>query len=206
MKQLIVIILCVLCSCADKKDKTAIKTVNAEPQEVMDKEQGKQINTEAEGENLFYNNDSNLKSFDFSNLPLSKDVDDISNNDTDKYNIAENLRKEILQKENYYKLVNYSLINENKNYRAFTVFGNYDYYTNILLVTTKGDSLINQKVIASIIGDADEMTEISTSFMDSISFKVTTQRKQLTENDNFKTLSSDTKEFKITPSGEINQM
>src|SRR5690606_11502504 len=132
----------------------------AEPQKLITQEKSEK----QELQSIFYNNDKNLKIFDFNQLPLSKDIDDISNNDTEKYNVNQKLRKDILEQENYYKLVNYSNILDNKKFRVFTVFGNYDYYTNLLLVITKSDddTLIDYKIIASIMGDADDMTEIST--------------------------------------------
>lgn len=202
MRYLFVFFLLTLFSCVEQKGKTSIQNANNVPQ--IEREVEKEKKNEQELKNLFYNNKGGLKTFDFNQLPLSKDIDDISNNDTDEYNVSEQLRKEILKKENYYKLVNYSEINNAKNYKAFTVFGNYDYYTNILLVTSKSDSLIDYEVIASIIGDADDMTEISTIFLDSISFEVTTHKKRLTKSDEFKTLSVDSKKFKIRPNGEIN--
>lgn len=201
MKYLFITILLTLSSCVDKKEKTVMQTADAETQKVIAQEKSEK----QELQSIFYNNDKNLKTFDFNQLPLSKDIDDISNNDTEKYNVKEKLRKDILEQENYYKLVNYSNILDNKKFRVFTVFGNYDYYTNLLLVTTKidDDTLIDYKIIASIMGDADDMTEISTSFLDSISFKVITKKKRLTEKDNFETLGVDNKIYKITPNGQI---
>mgnify|MGYP003661529796 CR=1 FL=1 len=201
MKYLFITILLTLSSCVDKKEKTVMQTADAEPQKLITQEKSEK----QELQSIFYNNDKNLKTFDFNQLPLSKDIDDISNNDTEKYNVNQKLRKDILEQENYYKLVNYSNILDNKKFRVFTVFGNYDYYTNLLLVITKidDDTLIDYKIIASIMGDADDMTEISTSFLDSISFKVITKKKRLTEKDNFETLSVDNKIYKITSNGQI---
>jgi len=191
---IITIVLLTLFSCVNKKEKTTIQTISTKYQK---------SNRKKKKENIFYKNNTNLKTFDFNQLPLSKDIDDISNNNTDRYSVSERLRREILKKENYYKLVNYSKIKDTKNYKAITVFGNYDYYTNIFLITSKFDSLIDYKVIASIIGDADNMTEINTSFLDSTSFKVITRKKCLTKNEGFKTVSVDSRVFKITHSGQI---
>ena len=204
MRYLFIFFLLTLFSCVEHKRKTSTQNANNVPQ--IEREVEKKKKNEQEVKNLFYNNKGGLKTFDFNKLPLSKDIDDISNNDTDEYNVSEQLRKEILKEENYYKLVNYSEINNAKNYKAFTIFGNYDYYTNILLVTSKSDSLVDYEVIASIIGDADDMTEISTIFLDSTSFEVTTHKKRLTKSDEFKTLTVDSKRFKIRSNGKIDQM
>lgn len=197
MKNLYLIILILLFSCGNKTEKKTSEIVNREVKKVIEKKQ--------DLKGIFYYNDKNLTVFDFNQLPLSKDIDDISNNDTEIYNINKKLRKAILEKENYYKLVRYSNILQNKEFRAFTVFGNYDYYTNLLLVTTKIDNntLIDYKIIASIVGDADEMTEISTSFLDSITFKVSTNKKRLTEKNYFETLEIDNKTYKIMSDGQI---
>lgn len=171
---------------------------------------------EESGNPKFYR-EGRIKEYSFKTSPLKRDyilMSDPSMSDSlkiEKFFVNDSLKKEFYLKTDTsfcYRFVNYNLIFEDDRIRAFTAFCNYDYFKNIFLITTsiKNGSLVDSKVIASIMGDAGDLTEISTSFMDSISFKITTNSKQLTENDNFKTLSSDTKEFKITPSGEINQM
>lgn len=197
MKYLYIIILLSLFSCGNKTENTINKSVNEESKKVIEKKQ--------DFKSIFYYNDKSLTVFDFNQLPLSKDIDDIPNNDTEKYNVNEKLRKDILEKENYYKLVNYSNIIDNKRFRVFTIFGNYDYYTNLLLVTTKIDdnTLIDYEIIASVMGDADDTTEISTNFLDSITFKVTTKKKRLTKKDDFETLNINNKIYKITSNGQI---
>ena len=181
-------------SCANKKE----KTVN----EIVGKDEPKTIREEKqEPQSTFYNNDKNLRTFDFNQLPLSK----ISINDNLKFSIEDNLKNEVLKKDYYYNLINYSNVIENKEIKAFTVLGGYDYYTNVVLLTTniERDSLISYKIIASIMGDADDMTEISTSFLDSITFKVTTKKKRLTKKGNFETLDIDNKTHKIKSNGQI---
>lgn len=187
--------------CEDKNEKKGMQNISTESQRVKGLEKAEKH----ELQSFYYNSNKNIKYFDFNQLPLSKDIDNISNNNTEIYNVNKKLRKSILEQENYYKLINYSYVISNKDYRAFTVFGNYDYYTNLLLVITRIDdeTLIDYKIIASITGDADDLTEISTSFLDSISFKVTTKKKKLTEMDNFETLDVYDKTYKITSNGQI---
>src|SRR5690554_6133578 len=108
MRHIHIIFILVLFSCGHKKEKTPI--------DIAGKESEKIVETKQNTESVFYNDDNNLRIFDFNQLPLSKDIDDISNNDTEKYNIDEWLRKKILEKENYYKLVNYNKISSNKDY------------------------------------------------------------------------------------------
>src|SRR5690606_3122815 len=140
---------------------------------------------------FYYNNDM-LKIFDFNQMPLSKDIDQMSNNDTEKFNLNSELRESILKKENYYKLINYCSISKNDRFELFTVFGNYDYYSNILLVSCNidRDSIIDYKIIASIMGDAEDMVQISTKFLDSINFEIITSKKRLNKNNSFELLSS----------------
>jgi len=151
MKYLFITILLIFTSCVDKKQKAVIQTTDAEPQKVI----GQAKSEKQEVQSVFYNNVKKLKTFDFNQLPLSIDIDDISNNNTEKYNVNDKLRKDILKQANYYKLVNYSNVNDGKNIKIFTVFGNYDYYSNIILLTTniEIDSLIDYKIIASLAGD-----------------------------------------------------
>ncbi|AMC09919.1 hypothetical protein Lupro_01000 [Lutibacter profundi] len=181
-------------SCANKKEKTVNEIGgNDELKTILEKKQ--------EPQSTFYNNDKNLKTFDFNQLPLSK----TSINDNLKFRIEDNLKNEVLKKDYYYNLINYSNLIENKEFKVFTVLGGYDYYTNVILLTTniERDSLIDYKIIASVMGDADNITEISTIFLDSITFEVTNNKKRLTKNDGFKILDTSSKIYKITTNGQI---
>jgi len=194
MKYLYIITLLTVFSCANKKEKTVNEIGgNDESKTIIEKKQ--------EPQSTFYNNDKNLKTFDFNQLPLSK----TSINDNLKFRIEDNLKNEVLKKDYYYNLINYSNLIENKEFKAFTVLGSYDYYTNVVLLTTniERDSLIDYKIIASVMGDADDITEISTIFLDSITFEVTNNKKRLTKNDGFKILDTSSKIYKITTNGQI---
>lgn len=142
-----------------------------------------------------------VKRYSFNELPLSK----LSINDNLKYVVNSNLKERILEANFYYNLIYYNEVLKTDNFTAFTVIGSYDYRKDVLLITTsnKSDSLIDLNVIASIIGDAGETEEVSTLFLDSTTFKVTTQEKRITEDNEFKTISDYSKIFKITPSGKI---
>ena len=150
----------------------------------------------------FYHKGNIITEYDFNKVPLSKDVDNLSNYKNEDFYVNKNIEKLLEKKENYYKLINYCKLGQNKYYQSYTVFGNYDYYTNILLVTTRGDSLIDHKIIASLLGDADEVVEISTRFLDSISFIITTQYKRL-YNNRHKTIRVDSSMYKIDSIGHI---
>ncbi|WP_144439088.1 hypothetical protein [Lutibacter profundi] len=194
MKYLYIITLLTMFSCANKKEKTVNEIGgNDELKTILEKKQ--------EPQSTFYNNDKNLKTFDFNQLPLSK----TSINDNLKFRIEDNLKNEVLKKDYYYNLINYSNLIENKEFKVFTVLGGYDYYTNVILLTTniERDSLIDYKIIASVMGDADNITEISTIFLDSITFEVTNNKKRLTKNDGFKILDTSSKIYKITTNGQI---
>ena len=143
-----------------------------------------------------------LKKYNFNEFPLSK----LSINDNLKYVINSNLKEKILKTNFYYNLIYYNEVLKTNNFTAFTIVGSYDYRKDVLLIMTsnKNDSLIDYKIIASIIGDADDMTEISSFFLDSISFKVTTHKKRLTENNDFKILTTNNEKFKINSNGKIN--
>ena len=193
-----IIILVILFSCNNRKKIEKIPTTNSVMNKKTEKKQEKRIK--------FYKNNQFIKTFDFNIPPLSTDIDNISNKNTGKYNISKSLKNQILQKDNYYKLINYSNIKDDKFYKIFTVFGNYDYYTNIILVTTKADSLVDYRVIASILGDGGEKTEIKTIFLDSISFKTTIVDKHLTKNGKYRILNIKTEKFKIGSNGKIDKI
>lgn len=189
-------------SCKNKSEKDLMENQSVEDVEVAEK---RESNIEGQNETGVYYKSEKIDFFDFNRLPLSKDIDEISNNETEKYNVNNTLRKSILEKENYYKLVNYSIVSENEEFKMFTVFGNYDYFTNILLVTTniKSDSLIDYIVIASIMGDADNTTEVNSKFLNSNSVEINTETKKLTENGDLKSTGSKKEILSIDLNGKM---
>lgn len=201
MKYLYIIILFLIISCKNKADKDLVK--NEVLEDSIEKEQDLKKKL---SKKLLYYNKGEIMSFNFNKSPLLKDIDEISNNDTEEYNVSDKLKKSLLEKENYYKIVNYSNITENRNFKAFTVFGNYDYYTNILLITlnANNDSLIDYKTIASIMGDGDNTIEVNSKFLDSMTIEIITNKKRLTKNvDGFELLDSKNETFKINSDGKI---
>ncbi len=204
MKYLYIIILLLVISCKNKVDKGFVK--NETLSDSIEKEQD--LKEKLSKKMLFYNKGV-VKSFNFDNKPLLKDIDEISNNNTEEFNVNIKLEKSLLEKENYYKLINYNNITENRNFKVFTVFGNYDYYTNILLVilNVNDDSLIDYKTIASIMGDADNTIEVSSSFLDSTTIEIITNKKRLAKNaDGFELLDSKNETFRINAEGKMIQL
>ena len=189
-------------SCKNRNEKVSIENKTIRDIEVTEK---RKSNIEVQDETGIYYKSDKINLFNFNELPLSKDIDDISNNDTERYNVNSELRKSILEKENYYKLVYYNSLIENEEFKVFTVFGNYDYYTNILLVATniERDSLIDYKVVASIMGDADNTIEISSKFLNADSIEIFTETKKLTKNGNLKLIGSKKELFSIGLNGKI---
>lgn len=156
-------------------------------------------------EQIFFYKTVKIDFFDFNQFPLSKDTDEISNKNTDKYTLDRMIKETILEKENYYKLINYSKVNSNEKFILFTVFGNYDYYTNILLISKniETDSLIDYEIIASMMGDADNTTEISSRFLNSNTVEITTKHKKLTKEGDFELLELKKEILKIQTNGEM---
>ncbi|WP_340067326.1 hypothetical protein [Ascidiimonas aurantiaca] len=189
-------------SCKNRNEKVSIENKRIRDIEVTEK---RKSNIEVQDETGIYYKSDKIDLFNFNEFPLSKDIDDISNNDTERYNVNSELRKSILEKENYYKLVYYNSLIENEEFKVFTVFGNYDYYTNILLVVTniERDSLIDYKVVASIMGDADNTIEISSKFLNADSIEIITETKKLTKNGNLKLIGSEKELFSIGLNGKI---
>ena len=145
-----------------------------------------------------------IQIYDFDKLPLKKDLDYLSNKNTPDYNIDDLLKKRILKNDNYYKLIYYDKIFENDNFQTFTIFGNYDYYSDIILITLANDNkIIDYMKIASLMGDGNELLEIKTTFVDSLSFKTTILQKILTNKKYYKTIKAQSTLYKIQSDGKI---
>jgi hypothetical protein len=92
--------------------------------------------------------------FDFSKEPLLS----INFNDTKKQFTLDStsaLYKEIVKKDNYYKLIKYSLFNTDNDVEKFTIYGDWDYYRNILLATYCDDRYFIY-VLATASGDGED--------------------------------------------------
>lgn len=140
------------------------------------------IFNEAKTEIRYYTDDT-LRSFDMERHPFTKDIETIPLAATQKFNLNNTIKNSILKQNNYYKLINYSHIASHDNFDLFTVFGYYDTYYNIILVSSneKHDSLIAHKIIASKLGDGDISVRISTKFLDTANFE--TQQSNFTRVD-----------------------
>lgn len=190
-------------------NKDSINKVEAEKKEQI------QNNLNEISNNPKFYSKAKIKEYNFKTNPLKQDyliMSDPSMSDSlkiEKFFVNDSLMKEFYLKTDTsfcYRFVNYNLIFEDERIRVFTTFCNYDYFKSIFLITAdiKSKSLIDSEVIASIMGDAGDLTEISTSFTDSISFKVTTHKKRLTKIDTFETVGIEEKLFKISSNGQIN--
>lgn len=194
----------IFCSCNEKKMNSdnkgvinLIDTLPKSPEEDVDTKRTKKP------KNLFYNNEG-CNYFDFHALPLSNEVHDIPNNETSNYNIDSSIAELLRSKENYYKLINYCLISDNETYKTIAVFGNYDYYTNILLLTiNKNGVLIDYKIIASLMGDADSFIEIKSKILSSDTIELTREFKEIDEDGKYNLIKSSKEFFTIDSNGSI---
>ncbi|MET1260648.1 hypothetical protein ABV409_14975 [Flagellimonas sp. DF-77] len=153
----------------------------------------------------FFKDDQIIRVFDFEAEPLVSDLKNLSNESLENYRIDERISHLILKKDNYYKLIAYSQVYSNDVYDLITVFGNYDYYSNIILVSInkQKDSIVDFRIIASNLGDADFKTEIRSLFVDETFFQIVKTEKKLQENGQFTIMSSEESKLTIGPNGHI---